>query len=97
MAATCQLLAVAAGPGHAREHDEHNERQPARRLLWSPVRRAAHAIEQAEGHAGLTATDLSGGQGHSLLDGTDAIVAYALSAHGGPTGTFADRDGTVPW
>jgi NAD(P)-dependent dehydrogenase (short-subunit alcohol dehydrogenase family) len=46
---------------------------------------------------GLTATDLSGGQGHSVHDGTDAIIAYALAAPGGPTGTFADRDGTVPW
>jgi len=46
---------------------------------------------------GLTATDLSGGRGHSVRDGTDAIVAYALSAPGGPTGTFADRDGEVPW
>lgn len=47
--------------------------------------------------AGLTATDLSGGQGHSVRDGTDAIIGYALAAPGGPTATFADRDGTVPW
>ncbi len=46
---------------------------------------------------GLTATDLSGGQGHSVHDGTDAIIGYALSAPGGPTGTFANRDGEVPW
>ena len=46
---------------------------------------------------GMTATDLSGGQGHSVHDGTDAIVAYALSAPGGPTGAFADRDGELPW
>jgi NAD(P)-dependent dehydrogenase (short-subunit alcohol dehydrogenase family) len=46
---------------------------------------------------GLTATDLSSGRGHSVHDGTDAIIAYALAAPGGPTGTFADRDGTVPW
>jgi NAD(P)-dependent dehydrogenase (short-subunit alcohol dehydrogenase family) len=46
---------------------------------------------------GLTATDLSAGQGHSVHDGTDVIVACALSAPGGPTGTFADRDGEVPW
>ena len=46
---------------------------------------------------GPTATDLSGGLGHSVHDGTDAIVAYALSAPGGPTGTFASRDGEVPW
>ena len=43
---------------------------------------------------GLTATDLSGGQDHSVHDGTDAIIAYALAAPGGP---FADRDGPVPW
>ena len=36
-------------------------------------------------------------QGHSVRDGTDAIIAYALAARGGPSGTFADRDGTVPW
>lgn len=47
--------------------------------------------------ADLAATDLSGGQGHSVHDGTDAIVTYVLSAPGGPTGTFADRDGGVPW
>jgi NAD(P)-dependent dehydrogenase (short-subunit alcohol dehydrogenase family) len=45
---------------------------------------------------GMTATDLSHGQGHSVRDGTDAIVAYALET-GGPTGTFGDRDGEVPW
>lgn len=46
---------------------------------------------------GMTATDLSGGRGHSVRDGTDAIVAFALSAPGGPTGTFADRNGQLPW
>jgi len=46
---------------------------------------------------GLTATDLSGGQGHSVHDGADAIIAFALAAPGGPTGTFASRDGEVPW
>jgi NAD(P)-dependent dehydrogenase (short-subunit alcohol dehydrogenase family) len=46
---------------------------------------------------GMTATDLSGGQGHSVHDGTDAILAFALGAPGGPSGTFADRDGELPW
>lgn len=46
---------------------------------------------------GLTATDVSRGQGHSIRDGTDAIIAFALAAPGGPSGIFADRDGTVPW
>jgi NAD(P)-dependent dehydrogenase (short-subunit alcohol dehydrogenase family) len=46
---------------------------------------------------GLTATDLSSGQGHSVHDGTDAIIAYALDGPGGVSGTFRDRDGDLPW
>jgi len=46
---------------------------------------------------GMTATDLSGGEGHSVHDGTDAILAFALGAPCGPSGTFADRDGALPW
>jgi hypothetical protein len=46
---------------------------------------------------GLTATGLSGGQDHSVHDGTGAIIACAFADRGGPTGTFADRDGEVPW
>ena len=46
---------------------------------------------------GMTATDLSGGEGHSIDDGTDAIVAFALSEPDGPTGAYRDRDGDLPW
>ncbi|MFZ0090629.1 MAG: SDR family NAD(P)-dependent oxidoreductase [Solirubrobacteraceae bacterium] len=46
---------------------------------------------------GLTATDLSGGHGHSIKDGTDAIVAFALSAPDSPTGAYRDRAGDLPW
>ena len=46
---------------------------------------------------GQTATALSGGQGHSLADGTDAIIALALGGPDTPTGTYRDRDGTLPW
>ena len=46
---------------------------------------------------GLTATDLSGGNGHSVEDGADPIVAFALAGPGAPTGTYRDRDGDLPW
>ena len=46
---------------------------------------------------GMTDTDLSGGEGHSVEEGTDAIVALAVSGPDGPTGTFRDRDGEIPW
>ena len=46
---------------------------------------------------GMTATDLSGGRGHSVHDGTDAIIALALAAPEQPTGSYRDRDGDLPW
>jgi NAD(P)-dependent dehydrogenase (short-subunit alcohol dehydrogenase family) len=46
---------------------------------------------------GMTATDLSGGQGHSVEDGTDAIIAFALAGPGTATGAFRDRNGDLPW
>jgi NAD(P)-dependent dehydrogenase (short-subunit alcohol dehydrogenase family) len=47
---------------------------------------------------GYTATDLNGNRGHqSVEEGTDAIVKLATIGSDGPTGTFQDRNGTVPW
>jgi len=46
---------------------------------------------------GMTATDLSGGQGHSVQDGTDAIIAFAFETPGGTTGAYRDRDGELSW
>ena len=46
---------------------------------------------------GLTATDLSGGQGQSVEHGTDAIIAFALGGDVIPTGAYRDRDGDLPW
>jgi len=45
----------------------------------------------------MTATDLSGGQGHSVRAGTDAIIAFALAGSDAPTGAYRDRDGDLPW
>jgi NAD(P)-dependent dehydrogenase (short-subunit alcohol dehydrogenase family) len=46
---------------------------------------------------GMTATDLSGQHGHSVQDGTDAIIAFAFAESGGPSGTYRDRVGVLPW
>lgn len=46
---------------------------------------------------GMTATDLSGQRGHSVHDGTDAILWFALAGADGPTGTYRDRLGELPW
>jgi NAD(P)-dependent dehydrogenase (short-subunit alcohol dehydrogenase family) len=47
---------------------------------------------------GYTATDFNGHSGpQTVTEGTDAIVAMATIGADGPTGTFTDRHGTVPW
>jgi NAD(P)-dependent dehydrogenase (short-subunit alcohol dehydrogenase family) len=47
---------------------------------------------------GFTATDLNGNRGtQTVTEGTDAIVSMATIDSDGPTGTFQDRHGTVPW
>lgn len=47
---------------------------------------------------GYTATDLNDQQGtQTVTEGSDAIVRLATLGQDGPTGTFVDRQGTVPW
>jgi NAD(P)-dependent dehydrogenase (short-subunit alcohol dehydrogenase family) len=47
---------------------------------------------------GYTATDINGNSGHqTVTEGTDAIVRLATIGPDGPTGTFSDRHGAVPW
>ncbi|WP_263730183.1 SDR family NAD(P)-dependent oxidoreductase [Cellulomonas sp. SG140] len=47
---------------------------------------------------GFTATDFNGHRGvQTVEEGARAIVRAALLGRDGPTGTFFDHDGTVPW
>jgi len=47
---------------------------------------------------GATATDLNGNRGsQTVSEGTDAIVQLATRSGQGPTGTFIDRAGVVPF
>jgi NAD(P)-dependent dehydrogenase (short-subunit alcohol dehydrogenase family) len=46
---------------------------------------------------GQSATDLTGGLGHSVQDGTDAAVRIATLGDKTPTGTATDREGVLPW
>lgn len=45
---------------------------------------------------GLTATEFTDGTGHSVEEGTDAMVTAALDTSG-PSGRFIDRNGVTPW
>jgi NAD(P)-dependent dehydrogenase (short-subunit alcohol dehydrogenase family) len=47
---------------------------------------------------GYTATDFNQHRGHKTVEqGADAIVQMALLDQSGPTGTYVDDQGTVPW
>jgi NAD(P)-dependent dehydrogenase (short-subunit alcohol dehydrogenase family) len=46
---------------------------------------------------GQSATDFTGGLGHSVQDGTDAAVRIATLGDKTPTGTATDREGVLPW
>jgi NAD(P)-dependent dehydrogenase (short-subunit alcohol dehydrogenase family) len=46
---------------------------------------------------GQSATDLTGGLGHSVQEGTDAAVRIATLGDKTPTGTATNRDGVLPW
>jgi NAD(P)-dependent dehydrogenase (short-subunit alcohol dehydrogenase family) len=47
---------------------------------------------------GYTATDLNGNSGYKTVEqGAEVIVTMALVDRSGPTGTFVDENGTVPW
>jgi len=47
---------------------------------------------------GYTSTDFNGHSGtQTVEEGTDAIVRLATIDADGPTGTFQDRDGLMPW
>jgi NAD(P)-dependent dehydrogenase (short-subunit alcohol dehydrogenase family) len=47
---------------------------------------------------GYTATDLNGHSGpQTVTEGTDAIVHLATIGADGPTGTFVERSGVMPW
>jgi NAD(P)-dependent dehydrogenase (short-subunit alcohol dehydrogenase family) len=46
---------------------------------------------------GQTATDFTGGLGHSVAEGAEPIVTLATIGPDGPTGQFIDRSGNLPW
>ena len=52
----------------------------------------------ASADPGFTGTDFNNHRGtQTVTEGTDAIVHVATLPPDGPTGTFQDRHGQVPW
>ncbi len=67
-------------------------------MLTSQYARALPGFRVNAVDPGYTATDFNGHSGpQTLAEGTDRIVALAQAGADGPTNTFTDRHGTVPW
>jgi NAD(P)-dependent dehydrogenase (short-subunit alcohol dehydrogenase family) len=67
-------------------------------MLTTQYAKALPAMRVNAVDPGYTGTDLNQHRGRqSVTEGTDAIVAMATISPDGPTGTFVDRHGTVPW
>jgi NAD(P)-dependent dehydrogenase (short-subunit alcohol dehydrogenase family) len=67
-------------------------------MITSQYARAYPDIRINAVDPGYTATDFNRHSGtQTVQEGTDAIVAMAKIGPDGPTGSFTDRHGTVPW
>ena len=104
-----RIVNVSSGLGSFSEfHDRVRAEEFFGTPLYAPAKAAINMLTAQLAHLlpgirvnaadpGMTATDLSHGQGHSVRDGTDAIITLALARPGGPTGTFIDRNGEHAW
>jgi NAD(P)-dependent dehydrogenase (short-subunit alcohol dehydrogenase family) len=67
-------------------------------MLTVQYARALPGILVNAADPGFTRTDFNNHRGtQTVTEGTDAIVRLATLPPDGPTGTFQDRHGTVPW
>jgi NAD(P)-dependent dehydrogenase (short-subunit alcohol dehydrogenase family) len=67
-------------------------------MLTTQYAKALPEIRINAADPGYTATDFNNHSGpQTVEEGTDAIVALATIGPDGPTGTFRDRHGVVPW
>jgi len=67
-------------------------------MLTVQYARALDGILVNAADPGFTGTDFNKHRGtQTVTEGTDAIIRLATLPKNGPTGTFQDRHGTVPW
>ena len=66
-------------------------------MLTVQYARALEGILVNAANPGFAATDFNSNRGtQTVTEGTDAIMRLATLPKDGPTGTFQDRNGTVP-
>ncbi|WP_405860713.1 SDR family NAD(P)-dependent oxidoreductase [Streptomyces sp. NBC_01515] len=66
-------------------------------MLTTQYAKELKGIKVNAADPGQTATDFTGGLGHSVTDGAEPIVTLATIGPDGPTGHVIDRTGNLPW
>ena len=66
-------------------------------MLTTQYARELKGVKVNAADPGQTATDFTGGLGHTVTEGADSIVTLATIGPDGPTGQFIDRTGNLPW
>ncbi|WP_328680332.1 SDR family NAD(P)-dependent oxidoreductase [Streptomyces sp. NBC_00343] len=66
-------------------------------MLTTQYAKELKGIKVNAADPGQTATDFTGGLGHSVTEGADPIVTLATIDPNGPTGQFIDHSGNLPW
>lgn len=76
----------------------YNSSKAAVSMLTVQYAKAFPGIRINAADPGYTSTDLNAHSGHQTVEeGTDAIVRLATMGPDGPTGTFQNREGLIPW
>jgi NAD(P)-dependent dehydrogenase (short-subunit alcohol dehydrogenase family) len=107
-----RIVNVSSGLGSLAQNGDPNYSSAAVKLIGYSASKAAlnmftvqlayelrgTAIKVNSADPGYTATDLNGHRGHQTIpEGAAEIIRLALLADDGPTGSFSNRDGIVPW
>jgi len=107
-----RIVNVSSGLGSLAQNGDPNYSSAAIKLIGYSAAKAAlnmltvqlayelrdTAIKVNSADPGYTATDLNGHRGHQTIpEGAAEAIRLALLPEGGPTGSFSNRDGGVPW
>jgi NAD(P)-dependent dehydrogenase (short-subunit alcohol dehydrogenase family) len=107
-----RIVNVSSGLGSLAQNGDPNYSSAAVKLIGYSAAKAAlnmltvqwalelrdTAIKVNSADPGYTATDLNGHRGHQTIpEGAAEAIRLALLPDDGPTGSFSNRDGGVPW
>ena len=107
-----RIVNVSSGLGSLTQNGDPNYSSAAVKLIGYSAAKAAlnmltvqlayelrdTAIKVNSADPGYTATDLNGHRGHQTIpEGAAEAIRLALLPDDGPTGSFSNRDGSVPW